>query len=187
MHTCATEIEHRYPWDGELFIPRARACIRVARRALTVPKAHSACQTRPARPRHALTRSRMSARCGAFQARHPDRLARALAPRVLGVRTRDHKPRQGGFSARASMCGGAAGELGRRSDACASIASAHVGQAAERPYMAGRVGCESGQWVLMYCRHALISISDHWTPLCSVREAPVSQDTLMSGLGLLYM
>ena len=62
------EIEGLGPCQSALFIPRARACFRCAWRALTISTTHSAYQTRPARPRHALTRSRTLA---AFRHRHP--------------------------------------------------------------------------------------------------------------------
>ena len=145
------------PCQSALFIPRARACFRCAWRALTISTTHSAYQTRPARPRHALTRSRTLA---AFRHRHP--LA-SLQRFILEF----FEP--AGASANLVF---SSSTCTRGSAACRSAISgsrsifAHVWEARmlEGPFRGpyGHVGRDmSGQRVLMYCRYTILSIGYH--------------------------
>ena len=151
------EIEGLGPCQSALFIPRARACFRCAWRALTISTTHSAYQTRPARPRHALTRSRTLA---AFRHRHP----LASLQRFL---LEFFEP--AGASANLVF---SSSTRTRGCAACRSASSgsrsifAHVWEARmlEGPFRGpyGHVGRDmSGQRVLMYCRYTILSIGYH--------------------------
>ena len=133
------EIEGLGPCQSALFIPRARACFRCAWRALTISTTHSAYQTRPARPRHALTRSRTLA---GFRHRQSTCLSSAISPRVVRARRCLGQPSLLRFDAHTRLCGVSFGDLGLRLDLCARVGSAHAGGAVQRAIWACRSGYE---------------------------------------------